>query len=144
MAVQNYANHRRYVPMFHGGLFTLLVVTFIGSLVNLCESFGDHERVYSASLITALSFAGLLFFYFVRTFPTRAQDRVIRAEENFRHFTMTGKLLDSRLTMRQIIGLRFASDEEFLPLVKRAVEEALSEDAIKRAVKNWRADEHRA
>ncbi len=57
---------------------------------------------------------------------------------------MTGKLLDSRLTLRQIIGLRFASDEEFVALAKRAIEENLSENDIKKAVKNWRADHHRA
>jgi hypothetical protein len=144
MPAQNYANHRRYVPMFHYVLFALLLITFIGSCVNLYESCGDHQRIYSASLISVLSFCGLLFFYFVRTFPLRAQDRAIRAEEQFRHFVMTGKPLDSRLTLRQIIGLRFASDEEFLALAKRAVDEKLSEDAIKRAVKVWKADEDRA
>jgi hypothetical protein len=80
----------------------------------------------------------------MRQFALKAQDRAIRAEENLRHFVMTGKLLDPRLTIRQIIGLRFASDEEFLELEKRAVEETLSEDDIKKAVKNWRADYYRA
>jgi hypothetical protein len=47
------------------------------------------------------------------------------------------------LTIRQVIGLRFAADEEFAELAKRAVTESLSEDAIKRAVKSWRADTHR-
>ena len=73
----------------------------------------------------------------------KAQDRAIRAEENLRHFAMTGKLLDSRLTIRQIIGLRFASDEEFILLAKKAVDENLSEDAIKRTIKVWRGDFHR-
>ena len=56
---------------------------------------------------------------------------------------MTGKLLDPKLTVRQIIGLRFASDQEFVDLARRAVEENLSEVAIKKAVKNWRADTYR-
>jgi hypothetical protein len=73
----------------------------------------------------------------------KAQDRAIRAEENLRHYVMTGKLLDPKLTVRQIIGLRFASDQEFVELAGRAVEENLSEDAIKKAVKNWRADTYR-
>ncbi|MFQ5633358.1 MAG: DUF6526 family protein [bacterium] len=40
--------------------------------------------------------------------------------------------------------MRFASDDEFLELEKKAVAENLSEDAIKKAIKNWRADTYRA
>jgi hypothetical protein len=83
------------------------------------------------------------FSYFARSFALKAQDRAIRSEENLRYFAMTGKLLDSRLTVRQIIGLRFASDDEFVALAKRAAEENLSEDDIKKAVKNWKADTYR-
>ena len=45
--------------------------------------------------------------------------------------------------MRQIIGLRFASDEEFPNLAKKAVAENLSEKAIKKSVKNWKGDYYR-
>ena len=140
---QNYANHRRYVLMYHAVLFGLLVVTFIGSLVNLYKSLGDHQRLYSASLIAVLSVCALLLFFFCRIFALKAQDRAIRAEENLRHFVLTGKLLDAQLTIRQIIGLRFASDEEFPELARKAAKESLSEDTIKRAVKSWRADTYR-
>jgi len=47
------------------------------------------------------------------------------------------------LTIRQIIGLRFAPDEEFVQLAARAATEGMPEDAIKRAVKNWRGDLYR-
>jgi len=57
---------------------------------------------------------------------------------------MTGKLLDSKLTTRQIIGLRFASDDEFLELANKAVSENMSENDIKKAVKNWKPDTYRA
>jgi len=140
---QNYANHRKFVPMYHGVLFGILVLTLIGSIVNLVESMGDHERQYSASLIVVLTFCSLMLFFFCRTFPLKAQDRAIRAEENFRHYVMTGKPLDPRLTMQQVIALRFASDEEYLDLARKAVEGNMAPDAIKRAVRNWRADEFR-
>jgi hypothetical protein len=140
MEKQSYAKHARFVLMFHGVLFGLLVLTFLGSLVNLYNSVGDHSRLYNASLITALSVAAILLFFFCRTFPLKAQDRAIRAEENLRHFMLTGKPLDSHLTLKQIIGLRFASDTEFVELARKAAAEGLSQDAIKRAVTNWRAD----
>ena len=40
-------------------------------------------------------------------------------------------------------ALRFASDEELPGLVKRALEEQLSPGDIKRAIKNWVADDMR-
>jgi hypothetical protein len=85
----------------------------------------------------------LLLFVFCRVFPLKAQDRAIRAEENLRHYVMTGKLLDARLTLKQIVGLRFASDGEFAALAKKAADEGLSQDAIKRAIQSWRPDHDR-
>ena len=143
MEKQSYAKHAKTVPMFHGVLFGLLVMTFFGSLYNLYQSVGDHSRFYNASLITVLSFAMLLLFYFCRSFPLKAQDRAIRAEENLRHFVLTGKTLDPRLTIKQIVGLRFASDAEFAELARKAATEGLSQDTIKRAIQNWRADHDR-
>jgi hypothetical protein len=137
---QTYANHAQYVPIYHFVLFGLLVLTFIGSCVNLYQSLGDHQRLYSASLIVVLTFSTLILSFYARAFALKAQDRAIRAEEQLRHFVLTGRLLDPRLTIRQIIGLRFAPDDEFVALAGRAAEQGLSEDAIKREVKSWRAD----
>ena len=112
MEAQSYANHRKIVPLFHQVLFGLIVLTTIGSAVNLYQSIGDHQRLYSASLIVVIAVCLMLLFFFCRVFALKAQDRAIRAEENLRHFILTGKALDPRLTMRQIVGLRFASDAE--------------------------------
>jgi len=143
MEAQNYANHRRNVPIFHFVLLPIILLTLIGSFVNLYQSWGDHQRQYSASLIVVIMVCLALLSVTARLFSLKAQDRAIRAEENLRHYVMTGKLLNPKLTVRQIIGLRFASDQEFVELAGRAVEENLSEDAIKKAVKNWRADTYR-
>ena len=140
---QHYATHRQIVPLFHGVLFGLLALTLIGSAVNLYESLGSSDRLYSASLIFVLTFATIMVMFFSRVFALKAQDRAIRAEEQLRHYMLTGKRLDSRLTVRQIIGLRFASDDEFAELAARAASENLSEDAIKKAVKTWRPDTYR-
>lgn len=143
METQTYANHRQFVPLFHAALAGILVLTLIGACVNLYESLGDHSRLYNAALILVLDICGILSFWFIRTFPLKAQDRAIRAEENLRHFAMTGKLLDPRLDVRQIIALRFASDAEFPDLARRAADEKMAPDAIKRAVKQWRPDYYR-
>jgi hypothetical protein len=91
-------------------------------------------------LLVIITFAMILQFFFSRVFPLKAQDRAIRAEENLRHFAMTGKLLDHRLNIKQIIALRFASDEEFVELSRKAADQGLSMDDIKKSVKHWRPD----
>jgi high-affinity K+ transport system ATPase subunit B len=143
MSTQNYENHTQIVTGFHKVLLPILFLTFIGSVVNLVLSWGDHQRIYSASLIVVLTVCLMLTALFARMFALKAQDRAIRAEENLRHFAMTGKLLDPRLSVKQIVGLRFASDAEFVALAQKAADENLTPDAIKRAVKNWRADTYR-
>ena len=140
---QSYANHGRIVPMFHYVTLGILQLTFIGSCVNLYISWGDHARFYSASLLVTLTFATMLAALYARSFALKAQDRAIRAEEQLRHYVMTGKLLDARLTIRQIIALRFASNEEFVALAQRAADQNMAAKDIKQAVKSWRADTHR-
>jgi hypothetical protein len=144
LETQNYSNHRQVVFSYHRVLFPVLLLTLIGALVNLYQSIGDHQRLYSASLILVLTICLIAMSLFARIFALKAQDRAIRAEENLRHFVLTGKLLDPRLSVRQIIGLRFASDGEFASLAQRAANEGLSPDDIKKAVRDWRADTHRA
>jgi hypothetical protein len=141
--MQNYANHARLDLGYHKILSPILLLTFIGSCVNLGKSWGDHERIYSASLICVLAGCAVAISLYARIFALKAQDRAIRAEENLRHYVMTGKLLDPRLTVRQIVALRFASDAEFPALAARAAQESLPPKDIKQAVKNWRADEYR-
>lgn len=143
MQEQSYAQHAKFVPLFHGVLSSIILLTFVGSLVNLWESLGDHQRLYNASLITAVSIALILLWIFTRVFAVGVQDRAIRAEEGLRYFALTGKRLDPRLTIKQIVGLRFASDAEFVDLAEKAATEAMTQDAIKRSVKNWRADHDR-
>jgi hypothetical protein len=140
---QSYANHGRIVPMYHYVTLGILQVTLIGACVNLYQSWGNHQRLYSASLLVTLTFATMLAALYARSFALRAQDRAIRAEEQLRHYVMTGKLLDSRLTVKQIVGLRFASNEEFVALAQRAADQSLSPKDIKQAVKSWRADLYR-
>jgi len=141
MANQNYRNHSRYVPLWHLITSLAIIALLVGSIVDVTHS--TKENIYSASLLVLVSLILLSIFWYARRFALRAQDRAIRAEENLRHFALTGKLLDRRLRMGQIIALRFADDEEFVPLAKRAAEEGIRSGEIKKAIANWKADHHR-
>ena len=142
MRVQNYRNHKRAIFLYHGLTSLAILALLIGSLVNLLHT--SKENLYSASLLVLVVLVLVSFFVYLRQFPLRVQDRAIRAEENLRHFILTGKPLDKQLTMQQIIALRYAGDEEFVRLAKRAVDEALSNDEIKQEIKDWRPDHYRA
>lgn len=143
MSTQSYENHARIDFLYHRVLFTILLFTLIGACVNLYHSLGDHQRLYSASLILVTTATLIMTALYARIYALKAQDRAIRAEENFRHYILTGKPLDSRLGMRQIVALRFASDGEFADLAKKAADSGMEPKAIKQAVKNWRADNDR-
>jgi hypothetical protein len=140
---QNYGNHTRLLPLFHYVLLPLITATLIGSFVNLAESICHCSGLYSASLICCLSIFSTLAYFYMRQFAIKAQDRAIRAEENFRHFILTGKPHDVRLKLGQIIGLRFAPDEEMPTLAIRAVAENMKPDDIKKAIVNWKGDYNR-
>lgn len=141
MKQQNYKNHRKYVIGYHG-LTLLAILAFLGgSIRNLWNS--SEDNLYAASLLVLLAFILFFMFYFIRSFALKAQDRAIRAEEKLRYFILTGKSIRNNLTNRQFVGLRFASDDEFLVLADKAAMENLSENAIKKAIKIWKADHYR-
>ena len=141
MKQQNLSNHSKLVLGFHGILFLLMISFLIGSVMNLLNS--GEENLYSASLLVLLSLILLMLSYYVRAFALKAQDRAIKAEESLRYFILTGKPLPTKVTVRQIVGLRFASDDEFVDLVKSTVDDNLSEKDIKKAIKNWKEDTYR-
>jgi Family of unknown function (DUF6526) len=143
MQTQNYKNHRQYVPMYHYVLLLLIVAILAASVWNFYRAYDHHSGRLDAGLIFALCIVSIFFYIYTRAFALRAQDRAIRAEENFRHFILTGKPLDSRLRMGQIIALRFADDAEFVSLAQKASDENMKADDIKKAIQNWRADHHR-
>lgn len=143
MLQQNNAHHARHVKGYHFVLAAFLLIGFIVSLINIYLQWAAHNEVLISILITILFISGILAAYYLRQFPLRAQDRVIRAEENFRHYVLTHKPLDSRVTMQQVIALRFAPDEEFIVLADRAAKESLSPAEIKQEIKKWKADNHR-
>ena len=141
MKEQNFENHIRFHPPYHYVSISLVLAGLIGSIVNVVRS--KPEGLYSATLILLLYVIVVFLLYFARIYALRAQDRAIRAEEALRHFILTGKPLDQRLRVGQIIALRFASDEEFPALAQRAAEERMRSKQIKQAIRKWRGDYYR-
>lgn len=140
MSQQNFKNHSRFVPLHIAGY--VIAGAILG--MSVAKFWRSYSTGISGLLVPAIlvltAIVLIIALWYCRWFALRAQDKAIRAEENLRHFALTGKLLDSKLRMGQIVALRFAPDEEFISLAQRAVHENLGSRQIKQAIVNWKAD----
>jgi membrane protease YdiL (CAAX protease family) len=141
MKEQNFNNHAQMVPGFHYLTFGGIIALLGGSINYLLKS--SPENKYLAALLVLTSIIFVLVAWYTRTFALKAQDRAIRAEENLRHYVLTGKLLPASLTVGQIVALRFAPDAEFPALAEKAASNNLSGKEIKQSIQNWKADFYR-
>lgn len=135
---QNFANHRRYVPLFHFFLGSIVPLYFLWSIRRVIK-YPTYD--HASMLVEALAL--LLMFWYVRSFPETVQDRIIRLEETLRLQKLAPDLAarTGEFTRGQWVGLRFASDEELPALARKVLEEKITgRDAIKKLVKNWRPD----
>jgi len=136
---QSYRNHKMFSPLYHFGVMLIAPVVWIASIVYLIKD----RFSYASLLLFGLSVCVVLLAVLVRTYALKLQDRIIRQEENFRHLVLAGKPLDARLTMKQVIALRFAEDDAFPALCTKAAETGMSPDEIKKSITRWRADHYR-
>lgn len=143
LPAQNFSNHSRIVPVYHYGLFSIVLAILIISCIQLKYAIQSGGDILGAMVPVLIGIALLMGLFIYRGFALKAQDRAIRAEENLRHYILTGQLLNPSLRMSQIIALRFAPDNEFPALAVRAANEQLSNKAIKQAIQNWKADYYR-
>jgi hypothetical protein len=143
MKEQNFSNHTRVWAPFHFFLLGGLLAYEIIACSVLYRHYKLHWGLTVPALLVLAGFFMIVIAFLARGFALRAQDRAIRAEENLRYFAITGSLLDSRLTLGQIIALRFASNNELLDLAHKAAEQSLTQKQIKQEIKHWRGDYHR-
>jgi len=139
---QNFANHTRYVPLFHFVLSALLLLYLVWTVRHVIIT---HTAQHWVDLMMALAF--VVMFLYMRQFPVTVQDRVIRLEETLRLQRLAPDLAKraGEFSPGQLVALRFASDEEFPALARKVLEEKLMDRTeIKKLVKNWRADYLRA
>ena len=112
MEQQNFKTHKRLIFGYHGFTALAIFALIVGSIMNLINSAKDNY--YSASLLVLISVVMLFMWFYIRSFALKAQDRAINAEESLRAFILSGKPMNNNLTIRQVIGLRFASDDEYV------------------------------
>ncbi|ETI66737.1 DUF6526 family protein [Neobacillus vireti] len=143
MRKQDYQSHVRVHPIYHYVLQLLLLGTLVTTIVYMVRSIIQEENILLSIILFLMMIIIVIIAVLLRLYPLKAQDRAIRAEENLRYYVLTGELLDPKLSFAQVVALRFASDKEFPELSKRAAEENLKPNEIKKAIQNWRADHNR-
>ena len=138
---QNLKNHGRLDPPFHFVLFFILVANLIFSIVHMIRH--REDAYFVGPWFVLLSIVVFIPFLKLRTYPLKVQDRVIRLEERIRLQALAPTEWHSqiyRLTEDQLIGLRFAADDEVVELAKQALEHNLTRKQIKERIKSWRPD----
>lgn len=144
MAEQNYNNHIRYYPPHHYVFYPVMLMLFIVAAYQAYANDSQRLLWIFASLVIAV--IAWLSWMLRQHYALTLQNRIVIAELRYRYFVVTGQCLETfenKLSEGQLFALRFAPDEELQALVKIAVTEQLSPDAIKKSIKNWKPDNRR-
>jgi hypothetical protein len=138
---QSLKNHAKFDPLFHFVLASVLIANII-----IAITFIVHRRDFYSVWFLVLSIAAMGALFRLRQYPLKVQDRVIRLEERLRLQALAPAEWHTqiyKLTEDQLIGLRFAGDDEVVELAKQALEHSLNRKQIKERIRNWRADDWR-
>ena len=142
-SVQNFSNHTRWYPLYHFIVAPILVFNILYKLADLVRA-PDVRSGWEAVVATAL-FLGIAA---ARAQVLTVQNRIIQLEETLRLQRVLPADMradTTRLTRRQLIALRFASDDELPELVRRVhAGDFPTPTDIKKAIRNWRPDDLRA
>jgi len=136
---QSFSSHTRWHTSYHFVLFPILFIHFAYCVWRITSALSwEHAEQL------LLSIGLLLMMLLVRVNPLKAQDRVIRLEEQLRYQRLLPADLAARasaLPVSFIVAMRFASDLELPDLAQRAVDGAFAKPKeLKQAIKHWRGD----
>lgn len=138
---QNFANHTRFVPVFHYVAAPILLVNFLWAVRGL----GDLS--FQALLDVLVAAALIIVLLCARGFALKAQDRVIRLEMRLRMRELLPADLQGRIdefTPTQMVGLRFAGDAELPDLARKVLDGNIEKATpIKKLIKDWQGDYYR-
>lgn len=138
---QDLKSHARFDPPYHFFLTIVVIANVVIAIV-----YAAHHPHFYPIWLAVLSIAAFVALFLLRTYPLKVQDRVIRLEERMRLQALAPSEWHTqiyRLTEDQLIGLRFAADDEVVELAKQALEHNLNRKQIKERIKNWRPDNWR-
>jgi Family of unknown function (DUF6526) len=138
MNTQSYANHVRVHPVYHyvGVPVSLGLIGLSGIDAFLNFSLSSIILLIATILIH-------LTIFLARDYAKKNQDRIIRLELRLRYLQLTGKRLEeieSHLSLGQLLALRFASDEEFIDMLRDPETQNKTADQIKKQIIQWNAD----
>jgi hypothetical protein len=140
-STQSFKSHGRLDPPYHFVLATVLAVNLF-----IVLSYTVKNLNFFTEWLVVLSIAAFIPVLKLRSYPLKVQDRVIRLEERLRLQALAPSEWHAQiyhLTEDQLIGLRFASDDEVVSLAKLALEQNLNRKQIKERIKTWRPDDWR-
>jgi hypothetical protein len=143
-SVQNLKNHGRLDPSYHYVLLLILLANLVFAIFHMVRHWATS--FFAGPWIVVLSLTAFLVVFKMRTYPMKVQDRVIRLEERLRLQALAPAAWHAQiylLTEDQLIGLRFAADDEVVELAKQALEHNLTRKQIKERIKSWRPDNWR-
>ena len=140
---QTYATHRRFFPLYHYVALPIFLANVVFAVAHAIR----QPSVFNAWLVMlAIGLVSALIA--VRASTLIVQNRLIALEMRLRLASSLVPELRSRipeLHLRHLIGLRFAGDAELPGLVERCLRgELTTTDAVKREIREWRADYLRA
>ncbi|MDR3736890.1 MAG: DUF6526 family protein [Acidobacteriaceae bacterium] len=135
---QSFEHHAAFDPLFHIALIGILTINLVVAI-----TFAVLHPGFWSAWMTVLSLAVFIVLVRLRQYPLKVQDRIIRLEERLRLQSLAPAEWHAQidnLSEDQLIGLRFASDDEVVELAKHALEHKLTRKQIKERIRNWRAD----
>jgi hypothetical protein len=137
MKKQDYNNYRKYYPLHHFIFYPLLAAAIFWTFNNSRKE-PDNSTLW-LGLTIVLLFIAFLSLMMRQHYGLKNQDRIARLELRLRYFQLTHKRLEefeNKLSMKQLLALRFASDEELPVLVQKAADENISPSEIKKFDQN--------
>jgi Family of unknown function (DUF6526) len=138
MVEQNYSNHARYDPTYH---FFISPIVSINVLVAIWFIIRHPSYLTVWNLIFAVAIAALAFT--ARVYALKNQNRIIRLEERVRMMQVLPPDLSARipeLKTRDLIALRFCSDDQLPDLTRSVLAGECSGKEIKKRIHTWRPD----
>lgn len=139
---QSFENHRQIIPIYLAAL-GIFFLNILWSVYRFAQTPGADSLV-GVLVAVALVIVSL----YARRFALTVQNRLIRLEMRLRLRELLPADLQGRigqLSHRQLIALRFASDEELPDLCRTVLTDNVTDQtAIKKMIKNWNADHLRA